>query len=427
MILGTDRQMSSPEPRDDCVASTRCRGCNGAISEVLSFGDMPLANALLRADDRGEDEARFPLTLAFCDTCALVQLVESIDPARLFRDYLYASSNSPSFLAHAKTLAHRLIQERALGANSLVTELGSNDGYLLRHYRDRGIAVLGIEPATEIADIARQQGIPTESEFFSHDFALGLSARGVTADVVHANNVLAHVPDLPGFVAGISALLKPEGIAVIEFPYLLDLVEGLEFDSIYHEHRCYFSLTPLIGIFRAAGLAVVDVERLDVHGGSLRLFAGHEAKASPSPAVAAMLAAERQWGVGDMSRYRRFADAVRAFQPKLRGFLGALRRQGHSIAAYGASAKGAVLLNYCGVGRDILDFVVDANPLKQGLAMPGVRLPILPTEELRRRRPDFTLLLAWNFADEIAAQQQAYLKAGGRFIMPTPEPHLYGA
>ena len=427
MILGTDKKMSSLKTLDGRVASARCRGCDGAVSEVLSFGEMPLANALLGPDDCGESEARFPLTLSFCPTCALVQLVESIDPARLFRDYLYASSNSPSFLGHAKTLAQSLIQDRGLDANSLVVELGSNDGYLLQHYRDSGIAVLGIEPATEIANIARRQGIPTESAFFSRDFALGLSARGVMADVVHANNVLAHVPDLPGFVAGIGALLKPEGVAVIEFPYLLDLVEGLEFDSIYHEHRCYFSLTPLIGIFRAAGLAVVDVERLDVHGGSLRLFASHQAQASPSPAVAAMLAAEQQWGVGDIIRYRRFADAVRAFQPKLGDFLGALRRRGHSIAAYGASAKGAVLLNYCGVGRELLDFVVDASPLKQGLAMPGVRLPILPTEELRRRQPDFALLLAWNFAEEIAAQQDAYLQAGGRFIMPTPEPHLYGA
>jgi SAM-dependent methyltransferase len=321
-------------------------------------------------------------------------------------------------------LALRMIAERRLDAGSRVVEIASNDGYLLQYYRDAGIPVLGVEPARAIARMARERGIATEAEFFTLDLARRLLASGVAADIVHANNVLAHVPDLNGFVAGIAAILKPGGVAVIEFPYLLDLIDGLEFDTVYHEHLAYFSLTALIPVFARQGLQIVEIERLTVHGGSLRLFARPTGVSETAPSVERMLAAERAWGVGDPATYRRFAAAVESLGPQIREFLVGLHVQGRSIAAYGAAAKGATLLNYCGIGRDLIDFVVDRSPLKQGLVMPGVGLPILAPEELLQRWPDFVLLLAWNFADEIVAQQAEYRQSGRRFIVPVPRPAI---
>ncbi len=416
--------MSRNRKQASAAADGRCRGCSGILQQVLLLGQMPLANSLVDPRDFAQSQARFPLTLTVCRSCSLVQIAETIDPELLFRHYVYLSSNSPAFVAHAADLVRRLIPKRGLDSTSLVIEIASNDGYLLQHYRGAGVGVLGIEPAEEIAEVARRRGINTETEFFSLDLAVRLRARGLLADIVHANNVLAHVADLRGFLAGIATILKPGGLAIVEFPYLLDLIDRLEFDTIYHEHLCYFALTPLKSLIAGAKLQLVDVERLSVHGGSLRLFIAHADAEAPGPAVARMLSDEERWGVRDPATYHRFADNVRALAPRIRGFLAGLRQDGNAIAAYGASAKGATLLNYCGIGADLVDFVVDRSPWKQGLAMPGVRLPILATEELLRRRPAYALLLAWNFATEIAAQQREYLNSGGRLIVPVPEPHI---
>ncbi len=356
---------------------------------------MPLANALVAPGVPLDQEERFPLTLTFCAACALVQLAETIDPEKLFRHYVYLSSNSPAFVQHAKSLAQRMIGEQGLDRTSRAIEIASNDGYLLQHYRDAGVPVLGIEPAANIAALARERGIETIGDFFTAGLARTLSEQGKHADVLHAHNVLAHVPDLKGFVAGISTILAPGGVAVLEFPYLIDLVDNLEFDTIYHEHLCYFSLAPLVQLFERAQLQIFDVERI-----------------------------ERAWGVGDATTYRRFAEAVDALRAAIPDFLAGLRSRGKSIAAYGASAKGATLLNFCGIGRETIDFVVDRSTEKQGLTMPGIRLPIHAPERLLLQQPDYVLLLAWNFAEEIAAQQTEYLRRGGQFIVPVPGPRV---
>jgi SAM-dependent methyltransferase len=421
----TLRQVDAPQPRRGAAgAHPACRACDHPVDAFLAFGDLPLANGLIYPGLPLDAEARFPLTLTMCAACGLVQLAESTDPETLFRHYVYQTSTSAAFVNHARALAQRLIGERGLGPGSQVIEIASNDGYLLQHYRAAGIPVLGIEPAVNIAELARQRGIETICEFFSRELADGLRREGRRADVVHAHNVLAHVPDLQGFVGGIAAILAPDGLAVIEAPYLIDLIDNLEFDTVYHEHLCYFSLAPLVPLFARHGLQIAGVERIPVHGGSLRVFARHAGGQAPDGSVGTMLAHERSWGVSDAATYRRFADAVTAFRPAFREFLGRLRAGGKSIAAYGAAAKGATLLNYCGVGRETIDFVVDRSPLKQGLTMPGSRLPILPAEELLRRQPDFTVLLAWNFADEIMAQQGEYQRRGGRFVLPLPLPRV---
>jgi SAM-dependent methyltransferase len=350
-----------------------------------------------------------------------------VDPRRLFRHYNYLSSTSPAFVAYTKHLVKRLVAEHKLDASSHVVEIASNDGYLLQHYRAMGVPVLGIEPAVNIAKIARERGIETITEFFSYDLAIKLAGEGRAADVLHANNVLAHVPALRGVVAGISVILKPGGVAVIEVPYLRDLINKLEFDTVYHEHLCYFALTPLVMLFNSEGLTILDVERVAIHGGSLRIFAQRAGGGPKSASVAGLLAEEKAWGVDDPRVYEQFADDVRAFRPALLNFLTDLRARGRTIAAYGAAAKGATLLNYCGIGRETIDFVVDRSSIKQGLAMPGVEIPILGPEELTRRRPDYLLLLAWNFAQEIIAQQSSYAHSGGRFILPMPRPHVLEA
>jgi SAM-dependent methyltransferase len=415
-----ETRMTSRGPFD---VHSLCRSCHGPTDSFLSFGDLPLANALVYPGMQVEED-RFPLTLTLCPACRLVQLAEGIDPARLFRHYVYQTSTSAAFVAHARALAERMAVERRLGQGALVVEIASNDGYLLQHYRAAGVPVLGIDPAANIAELARRRGIDTICDFFSRDLAESLYREGRRADVVHAHNVLAHVPDLDGFVGGIARILGPDGVVVIEAPYLMDLIDNLEFDTIYHEHLCYFSLTPLVPLFGRNGLQITSVERIAVHGGSLRLFARQVGEAHRDVSVDRMLEQERAWGVLDLATYRRFADGVRAFRPVLGDYLRGLRTGGRTVAAYAASAKGATLLNYCGVGRDLIDFVVDRSPLKQGLAMPGVGIPVMGVEELLIRQPDFVLLLAWNFADEILEQQAEYQRRGGRFVIPMPQPRI---
>lgn len=408
-----------------------CGWCRTPLVTVLELGDQPLANALLSADDLDRPEARFPLTLAICPSCGLAQITEAVPPERMFREYAYFSSVSDAFVAHARSIAERVRAGRGLDGASLVIEIASNDGYLLQHYAAAGIPVLGIDPARNIAAAANARGVPTLPEFFDTDLAAELARTGRMADVVHANNVIAHVPDLDGFVAGLATVLKPDGLAVIETPYVRDLLERLEFDTVYHEHRYYHSLTALARILERRGLIVAAVERVPVHGGSLRLFVGHrDHDHGPSPigvaasSVADLLAEEASLGLGDPASYHSFAERVTALGTDLRAMLAGIKAEGRSVAAYGAAAKGTVLLNAFGIGGETLDFVADRSPHKQGRFMPGVRLPIVPPERLLTDRPNVCLLLAWNFADEILTQQSEYRAAGGRFLIPVPNPKL---
>ena len=400
-----------------------CRSCGaGALDTILSLGETPLANALPREEDLGREEPRYPLDLAFCRACSLVQITETVPPEILFRDYLYFSSYSDTMLRHAKELVERLVRERGLGGESLAVEVASNDGYLLQNYRRLGVPVLGIEPARNIARVAVERGIPTVPEFFGRELAVQLAHEGKRADVIHANNVLAHVADLNGFVEGLATLLSDQGAAIIEVPYLGEMIPNLEFDTIYHEHLCYFSLTALDELFRRHGLVTADVEQIPLHGGSLLLTVAPAAGgARQGDRAARVLAREAAAGMTALPYYADLAARVAAWRQRFRAVLDDLKHSGKRIAAYGAAAKGSTLLNYAGIGRDHIEFVVDRSPHKQGRIMPGVRIPILPPEALLERRPDAVVLLTWNFKEEILRQQAEYRHGGGRFIVPIPE------
>jgi len=398
-----------------------CRSCGQTnLSTILSLGKTPLANALMTETQLTQFEETYPLNLVFCPICTLVQITETVPPEKLFRQYVYFSSFADTAVQNAKALVEQLIISRELTQQSLAIEIASNDGYLLQHYHHQNIPVLGIEPALNIAQVAQQRGIRTISEFFGQELAQQLRQKGQLADVIHANNVLAHVADLNGFVEGISLLLKNNGMAVIEVPYIKDLIDHVEFDTIYHEHLCYFSLTALNKLFTKHGLSVVDVEHITIHGGTLRLFI-QKNPASQSLNVQSLLAKELSWGVDKLAFYQNFGGKVAQLRESLVALLHDLKTQGKQIAVYGASAKGSTLLNYFGLGQETLDFVVDRSTVKQGLYTPGSHLRIYSPEKLLEAKPDYTLLLSWNFAEEILNQQHEYHQRGGRFIIPIPE------
>ncbi|HEV2392832.1 MAG TPA: class I SAM-dependent methyltransferase [Verrucomicrobiae bacterium] len=401
--------------------SFQCRSCGSPHGTlILDLGVQPLANNLLREQDLLKPEPKFPLRLALCQTCWLLQILDLVPPVQLFSEYLYFSSFSDVALRHAREAQARYVKEFALDKNSLVVEVASNDGYLLQYFGAAGVPCLGIEPAANIAKVATQKGIETLVEFFGQHLARSLAQKGRQADLILGNNVFAHAPNPNDFVAGLAALLKPRGRIILEFPYAADFIEKSEFDTIYHEHVFYFSLTALEPLFRRHGIETYHVEQLRIHGGSLRLFAGHAGAHARQRSVEQLLTQEKRKGMDAPAYYEGFAQRVLELKRSLLDLLLQARQQGKSIAAYGASAKGSTLLNFFGLDKAALEFVADRSTYKQGRLTPGTHIPIVPAERLLERRPDYTLLLTWNFADEILEQQSAYREKGGKFIIPIP-------
>jgi SAM-dependent methyltransferase len=386
---------------------------------------MPLADEMPWPHEleNGRPQRRYPLRVAFCPACSLVQIRDTVPPEVLFgEDYPYFSSYSNGVVRNAEEIAARMVRLRKLGSESLVVEPASNDGYLLKHYARVGVPVLGIDPVPGLVAAAEKQGVRSLKAFFGADLARTLRREGQAADVIHANNVLAHQADLNGFVEGISTLLKDDGVAVIEAPYVRDLIEKCEFDTIYHEHHCYFSVMALDNLFRRHGLYVNEVERIPIHGGSLRVFVGKTD--APSESVTRLLAKERELGMDLYGYYQDFSWKVQEVKRSLADLLESLKAEGCRIAAYGAAAKGTTLINYVGIGPNVLDFVVDRNPHKHGRLMPGQHIPIKDTSALLDEKPDYLLLLAWNYKDEIMKQQRAYAEQGGKLIVPIPSPTI---
>ncbi len=396
-----------------------CRSCGESrLERILDLGTTPLANELRR--DPAVQQAMYPLAVVLCPSCSLVQTSHRLPGEVLFgRSYPYFSSVSNAYLKHASEHARELIARRRLGRDSFVVEVASNDGYLLSNFVDRGIPVLGIDPADGPAAVARARGVETLVEYFGMDVALRLRNQGIRAELILGNNVLAHVNDVNDFVAGVACLLKEEGEAVFEVPYLLDMVERCAFDTIYHEHNCYFSLTALRNLFERHGLRMVDVRRLPVHGGSLRITVAMCGE--PSAAVLECLAVERALCVADRHYYESFQRRVRRSLDLLRSLLNEIRAEGKCIAAYAAAAKGAVIINGAGLDQEDIAYVVDRNPRKQNNYMPGSRIPIVHPDKLRTDPPDYLLVFAWNLVDEIRSQLTDFK---GRYIVPIPEPRV---
>jgi SAM-dependent methyltransferase len=381
----------------------------------------PLSNAFLRAEQLRSQESFYPLHAYVCEGCFLVQIEQSETPERIFSDYVYFSSYSDTWLAHCREYVQRIVPKLGLGPSSKVVELASNDGYLLRYFQEAGIPVLGVEPAGNVAEVAESRGIPTLVRFFGVEAARAIAARGWRADLLIGNNVLAHVPDLNDFVTGMALALAPQGTIAMEFPHLLRLIEGNQFDTIYHEHFSYFSFWTVQRVFARHGLTIYDVEELATHGGSLRVFAAHTGSAHrPHRSVDALLERERIAGLMDLSAYSHFGAKVQATKRRLLEFLIGAKDRGKTIAAYGAAAKGNTLLNYCGVRSDFIDYVVDRNPTKQGRFLPGTHLSVYDPERVRETRPDYLLILPWNIKQEVIDQMAHIRQWGGQFVVPIP-------
>jgi len=406
-----------------------CRFCAAPVATVVcDLGMSPLCESFLAADQRNQMEPFYPLRADVCERCWLVQLESYVAPESIFTEYAYFSSYSDSWVRHARAYVEAMIDRFRLGPGNLVVELASNDGYLLQHFVERAVPVLGIEPARNVAAAAVERGVPTLTEFFGEELAGRLARERGPADLIVANNVLAQVPDLNDFVAGVKRLLKPGGVVTVEFPHLVRLLEGNQFDTIYHEHFSYFSLGTARRIFERHGLSLFDVEELPTHGGSLRIYGRHaeEDEPAPGPRVEALAAHEAAAGMETLDPYLGFGARVERTKRRLLEFLVRAKDEGASVAGYGAPGKGNTLLNYCGIGTDFLDYTVDRNPYKHGRFTPGAHIPIHPPERLAETRPDYILILPWNLKDEIMAQL-AYTQAwGARFVVPIPEVSVHG-
>ena len=411
----------------DPVATSACRLCGQPLSETfVDLGLSPLSNAYVPPARLAQKESFYPLHAFVCGRCLLVQLDEFESPEHIFNDYLYFSSFSDLWLAHCRAYADHMVERLALGARSQVVEIASNDGYLLQYFLPHGVPVLGVEPAANVAQTAISRGIPTEVAFFGTETAQRLRARGVAADLIAGNNVLAHVPRLLDFVQGLQILLKPEGVVTIEVPHLLRLVAEHQFDTIYHEHFSYFSLLVLDALFARVHMRIVDVEELCTHGGSLRVYVRHADVADlPTKAVAAVIARERAAGLDGLAGYRGFASQVVRTKCDVLAFFVEAARRGQTVVGYGAPAKGNTLLNYCGIGPELMPFTVDRSPHKQGLYLPGTRIPIRAPEALLASRPDYVFILPWNLKDEITQQMSAVRGWGGHFVVPIPELSVF--
>jgi SAM-dependent methyltransferase len=401
-----------------------CRFCGTQLRTVFAdLGMSPLSNAYVRPENRHRGESFFPLTVYVCDSCYLVQLLQYESPDIIFSDYAYFSSYSDSWLAHSSRYVDMITERLKLGNNHLVVELASNDGYLLQYFIEKKIPVLGIEPAENVAKVAREKGVSTISRFFGIALAQELLQNGKSADLIIGNNVLAHVPDINDFVSGMKTLLKPEGVITMEFPHLLQLIENNQFDTIYHEHFSYLSLLSVEKIFNHHGLQVFDVEELATHGGSLRIYAAHDQSElhTPSEPIRSLRDKEHNEGLTDIGTYRNFTEKVQRTKRILLTELIRLKNEGKKIIAYGAAAKGNTLLNFCGIRTDIVEYVVDRNPHKVGKLLPGTHIPIHSIDRLDEDRPDYLLILPWNLKEEIIEQNKFIRSWGGRFIVPIPE------
>lgn len=403
-----------------------CRICRGKkLHRILSLGPTPLANAFLSESELHLPEQYFPLDVNLCKACGLVQLAHVVDPRVLFKDYVYVSSTSPVFVKHFSDFAKEISDRFHLSKQSLVVDIGSNDGILLRPFKSFGARVLGIEPDRRIAGLARKAGVKTVSEFFSPALAKRITKKYGPADVVTATNVFAHIDDIHSLARGVRFLLEKNGLFIIEVPYLVDFLEKNLFDTVYHEHLSYFSVSALRFFFERIGMKIVDVARVASHGGSLRVFAKLRSAAStPSPAVRTLLSLERRKRLHEEQTYREYELRVMTNRAKLLELLTSLKRGGKRIAGYGAPAKGNTLLNFFSIGKELLDYIVDDSPHKQGRSTPGKRIPVVSSKKLTDDPPDYLLILAWNFADSIMKKNESFRKGGGRFIIPIPTPRI---
>jgi len=414
--------------KENNMNTLECRFCKTPLKYTFAdLGMSPLANAYLKPQDLHQKETFYPLHAYVCETCYLVQVAEIQTPEQIFGDYLYFSSYSDTWLQHCQAYTDMIVSRLGLNEQSRVVEIASNDGYLLQYFAEKGIPVLGIEPAANVAEVAVEMGIPTLVKFFGRETARELVSDGKQADLMVGNNVLAHVPDINDFVGGMKILLKPKGVVTMQFHYVMSLMENNQFDTIYHEHFSYLSFTTINKIFAQHGLTLFDVDELAIHGGSLRIYARHEQDTSKpiSQRVAGQLAKEKAAGLTSMEHYLSFAEKFKAMKRKLLTFLIAAKEEGKSIVGYGAPAKGNTLLNYCGIGSDFIDYTVDRNPHKQGHFLPGTHIAIYHPDYIKETRPDYVLILPWNLKGEIMEQMAHIREWGGQFVVLIPEVEVY--
>jgi hypothetical protein len=425
--MSTTMEQIALEKKSSATVAT-CRFCGSALHHTFTdLGMSPPCESNLSAEQLNQMEAFYPLHVFVCEHCFLVQLEEYVSPEHIFTEYAYFSSFSDSWLAHAKAYTELMVKRFQLGAKSLVVELASNDGYLLQYFVEQSVPVLGIEPAVNVAKEAIKKGIPTLVKFFGQEMAVEMVRDGTQADLILGNNVLAQVPDLCSFVAGMKTLLKPHGVITLEFPHLMRLMEGNQFDTIYHEHFSYFSFLTTMKIMAKFGLTVFDVEELSTHGGSLRVYARHAQDTSHSVTERARELAEREEKAGftRLETYFSFDEKVKETKRKIMTFLIEAKRAGKSIAGYGAPGKGNTLLNYCAIRTDFLDYTVDRNPYKQGKFLPGTHIPIFAPEKIRQTKPDYVFILPWNLKNEIREQLSYIREWGGKFVVPIPEVEVF--